>query len=104
MSVKLLKELFKIPSLNNLNLSETDIDPKALIYINQYPNIKVLSLEKSNLTDKDLINVLKLKHLERLNLSRNGDLSKIAIENLRLMPALKTSRRKTTLLSRDFLI
>ena len=88
-SGEFLKELLKIPNLNNLNLSETDISPKTLLLINQNPKLKALSLEKLKLTDKDLIYLLKLKHIERLDISRNSDLSKIAIENLKFMPSLK---------------
>lgn len=88
-SLKVFQETLKIPNLQYLDLSETDINPDNLPLINQYPNIKKLSLKSLNLTERDLIYLLRLKHVEKLNIGKNWDLSKIAIENLRLMPALR---------------
>ena len=85
-----LDHVLKIPNLAELALSESDVDCKDILLLNEHPNIKVLSLEKCYLTLDDLSILMKLKYIERLNISKNSHgLPKEAIKNMRFIPTLK---------------
>ena len=87
---ELFEIILKIPGLESISLSETDFPHKELLRLNNYPRVKVLNLEQVNLTDQTFLNVLKLKHIQFLDISKNQQgLSRITIENLRLLPELK---------------
>lgn len=87
--------LAKLPAIENLVLTKTNIDKHALVKLGQMQNLRILNLSDIQLTDQDLAPLAQLSRLETLFLMRTNitDASVATLSQIKSLKRLDVGSR-----------